>query len=505
MKTARFVADTSFTVGEVDPRLFGGFIEHLGRAIYGGIYEPDHPTADDKGFRGDVLDIVRRLGTPIVRYPGGNFVSGYNWEDGVGPVNQRPARLDLAWKTTEPNLFGTNEFVDWARAAGSEVMMAVNLGTRGIEAASNLVEYCNHPGGSYWSDLRAAHGYGDPHGIRSWCLGNEMDGPWQIGQKTAVEYGRLASEAAKAMRLVDPDIDLVACGSSYPGMPTFPAWEETVLDHLYDQVDFISLHIYLRDQGNLGEFLAQPVEMERYIQTVVAACDLARAKKRSNKTLMLSFDEWNVWYHARARDAAIMRESPWQIAPPLTEESYNLADAVVLGLMIITLLRHADRVRIACIAQLVNALSPIMTVTGGPVWLQSTFFPFLHASQFARGTSLILVGDAPQLQSSPYGNVPALELAATFDSDRQEGVVFAVNRSLDEPMVVNLHTRGFEGMRLVEQIELTGPDPWAANSPDQPNQVFPSNATTASWDGTTLEAPLAPLSWSVFRFSEIGN
>ncbi len=292
METARVVIDKDFRVGEVDPRLYGSFIEHLGRAVYGGIYEPDHPTADEMGFRQDVMDLVRELGTPFIRYPGGNFLSGYDWKDGVGPVAERPRRLDLAWRSLEPNAVGTNEFAAWAKRAGAEINMAVNLGTAGIDEARQLVEYCNHPGGSYWSDLRRAHGVPEPHAFRTWCLGNEMDGPWQIGHKTADEYGRLAHETAKAMRWVDPTIELVACGSSNPQMPTYPQWEATVLDHLYDDVEYLSLHIYLRKSGDdSASFLAQSLLMDDQIRTVIATADFVKAKKRSPKTMFLSFDE----------------------------------------------------------------------------------------------------------------------------------------------------------------------------------------------------------------------
>jgi alpha-N-arabinofuranosidase len=308
VQPARIVADRDFRVGDVDPRLFGAFLEHLGRAIYGGIYEPGHPTADEHGFRQDVLELVRPLNVPVIRYPGGNFVSGYNWEDGVGPVAQRPRRLELAWKSIETNAVGTNEFVAWAKRAGSEVILAVNLGTRGIDAARNLVEYCNHPGGTYWSDLRIEHGVREPHRIKTWCLGNEMDGPWQMGQKTAEEYGRIAYESAKVMRLVDPTIELVLCGSSHPRMATYPQWEVTALEHAYELVDYISLHTYYRLSGDdLGTFLAQNLEMDEYIRTVIAACDYVQAKKRTKRRVDLSFDEWNVWYHSRARDQEIYR------------------------------------------------------------------------------------------------------------------------------------------------------------------------------------------------------
>ena len=408
MQTAHIVVDRDFRVGEVDPRLYGAFIEHLGRAVYGGIYEPGHPTADESGFRGDVLEMVRELGVPFVRYPGGNFVSGYDWRDGIGPVAERPRRLDLAWASTETNAVGVNEFAAWANRAGAEVNLAVNLGTGGIEDACQLVEYCNHPGGTYWSDLRRTHGVAGPHGIKVWCLGNEMDGQWQIGHKTADEYGRLACQTAQAMKWVDPRIELVACGSSHAKMPDFPQWEATVLDHVYDDVDYVSLHMYARKIGDdLGTFLAQSLAMEDQIRTVIAACDLVKAKKRSRKVVNLSFDEWNVWYHSRDHDRALLEDAPWQVAPPLCEERYTLEDALVVGCMLIALLKHAGRVKIACLAQLVNAIAPIMTQTGGGAWRQTIFFPFLHAARYGQGAALDL-----QVSSPCYANVGVRRRAA---------------------------------------------------------------------------------------------
>jgi alpha-N-arabinofuranosidase len=277
---AKIILDKDFRIGEIDKRIYGSFIEHLGRAVYGGIYEPGHATADDKGFRQDVLDLVRELNVPIVRYPGGNFVSGYNWEDGVGPVEKRPKRLELAWRTVETNEVGTNEFADWCKKAGAEVMMAVNLGTRGPDEARNLVEYCNHPKGTYYSDLRASHGYKDPHNIKVWCLGNEMDGPWQMCSKTADEYGRIACETAKMMKWVDPSLELVACGSSGRGMSTFAEWEATVLNHTYEYVDYVSLHTYVGNPNNdLGNYLAQSVGFDSFISSVISTCDYVKARK----------------------------------------------------------------------------------------------------------------------------------------------------------------------------------------------------------------------------------
>jgi len=503
VESARIVIDKDFRVGEVDPRLFGSFIEHLGRAVYGGIYEPDHPTADAQGFRRDVLDLVRELGVTLVRYPGGNFVSGYDWEDGVGPVAERPRRLDLAWRSTEPNLVGTNEFAAWARLAGAEVNLAVNLGTRGIDAARNLVEYCNHPGGSHWSDLRRSHGVTEPHGIRVWCLGNEMDATWQLGHKTADEYGRLACQTAIAMKWVDPSIELVACGSSHANMVTFPQWEATVLDHTYEYVDYLSLHTYYRKiDGDLATFLAQSLNMDAYIETVTAACDFIQAKKRSTKRMYLAFDEWNVWYHSRDFDREVMRERPWQVAPPLTEEAYTLEDALVVGCMLISLLKHADRVKIACIAQLVNAISPISTATGGGVWRQATYYPFLHASRYGRGTALHLQITSPHYVNATFDSVPLLEAVATLDEAEERVTVFAVNRGQEGPLPLEGNLRCFGDLRVEEHLVLEHQNPKAANTLDHPDEVVPHGDGDAAIDGGRLIATLPKLSWNVIRLAK---
>ena len=495
---ARLTLDREFTVGPIDPRMYGSFIEHIGRAVYGGIFEPGHPTADADGFRQDVIDLVRELGVPFIRYPGGNFVSGYDWQDGVGPVERRPRKKDLAWKVVEPNTVGVNEFVRWAGKAGAQVNMSVNLGTRGPDEARPLVEYCNHPPGSYWSDLRASHGITQPHGIRTWCLGNEMDGPWQICQKTAEEYGRAATEAAKVMKLVDPGIELVACGSSFPGMPTYPQWESTVLEHLYEHVEYVSLHCYYGNpEDDVANFLAKSLSMDEQIKTVIAACDLARAKKRSKKTLNLSFDEWNVWFHTLAADKAV---TPWTVAPPILEDVYTFEDALMVGCLMITLLKHADRVKIACLAQLVNAIAPIMTKTGGPAWRQTTFYPFLHASRFGRGMVLNPAVDSPRYDSKDFSGVPFLEAVAVNEEERGELTIFAVNRSPKEAMDLAGELRGFGPLSFVEHLVLENADPKAVNTAGS-EKVKPRAGGGAKIEGTRLEARLPALSWNVIRLS----
>lgn len=496
-KKVNIVLDSSYQIAEVDPRLYGSFIEHLGRAVYGGIYEPDHPTADKDGFRQDVMALVKELQVPIVRYPGGNFVSGYNWEDGVGPVADRPRRLELAWKTIETNEMGTNEFVKWAEAVGTKVMMAVNLGTRGIDAARNLVEYCNHPSGTYWSDQRVSHGYATPHNIKTWCLGNEMDGPWQIGHKTAHEYGRTALEAAKVMKWVDPSIELVAAGSSSSQMPTFPEWEATVLDHAYEYVDYVSVHRYYGNRdGDTANFLASSLDMDDFIKTVTSTCDYVKAKHRSKKVINLSFDEWNVWFHSNDADKKI---EPWSIAPPQLEDLYTMEDALVVGTMLITMLRHADRVKMACLAQLVNVIAPIMTTNGGAAWRQTIFYPYMHASIYGRGKVLNPVVHTPVFDTKDFTDVPVVESTAVWNEDADELTIFAVNRDTEDAVGLDCDVRSFEGYSVIEHIVLENEDMKARNSVDSPNAVRPHSNGNVEWVDGHLRGTLAKLSWNVVR------
>ncbi|MER5945225.1 alpha-N-arabinofuranosidase [Streptomyces sp. NPDC001904] len=499
MATARFTLDPAFTIGTVDPRLFGSFVEHLGRCVYTGIFEPGHPGADEAGLRTDVLDLVRELGVTAVRYPGGNFVSGYKWEDSVGPVEDRPRRLDLAWRTTEPNRFGLSEYIAFLRKVGAqaEPMMAVNLGTRGVAEAIELQEYANHPSGTALSDLRAEHGDKDPFGIRLWCLGNEMDGPWQTGHKTAEEYGRTAAETARAMRQIDKDVELVACGSSGQGMETFAAWESTVLQETYDLVDFISLHAYYEEHdGDRDSFLASAVDMESFIENVVATCDHVGARLKSKKRINLSFDEWNVWYMSRT-DAEVSALD-WPEAPRLLEDVYSVTDAVVLGSLLIALLRHADRVTVACLAQLVNVIAPIMTEPGGPAWRQTTFFPFAQASKHGRGEVLDVRVDSPTYDTERHGTADLLHATAVRAADGTV-TVFAVNRSQTNSLPLEVAVGGMRLTSVTEHSVLADADPDARNTLTDPERVAPHAAAGTVLADGVLTAELEPLSWNVIR------
>ena len=427
MKNAKIILDKDYIIGRIDPRLYGSFIEHLGRAVYGGIYEPGHPMADEQGFRRDVLEKVRDLGVSVVRYPGGNFVSGFNWEDSVGP--NRPKRLDLAWFTTESNAVGLHEFADWTRKADTELMYAINLGTRGPENARDIVEYANHPGGSKFSDMRIANGARDPFGIKLWCLGNEMDGPWQMGHKTALEYGRIANESAKMMKWVDPSIELVACGSSNTEMPTFGSWELTMLDECYDNIDYVSLHRYYGNPTNdtLG-FLARSMDLDDFIHTIIAVCDAVKGKKHSRKQINLSFDEWNVWYHSLEQDKEIWKREKWGPALPLLEDVYNFEDALLAGV-----------------------IAPIMTRNGGGCWAQTIYWPFYHASRYGRGTALKALVDSPVYGCADYDDVPLIDATATLGDDGSV-TVFCVNRDLTEDFLLDIDLRAFGDLQLKEHI-----------------------------------------------------
>ncbi|MDD3206531.1 MAG: alpha-N-arabinofuranosidase [Lachnospiraceae bacterium] len=501
-RKAKMIVDKSFQIAEIDKRVYGSFIEHLGRAVYTGIYQPGHVTADEEGFRKDVLELVKELEVPIIRYPGGNFVSNFFWEDSVGPKENRKKRLELAWRSLETNEFGLNEFAKWSEKAGSDIMMAVNLGTRGIADACNLLEYCNHESGSFYSDMRKEHGIEKPYKIKTWCLGNEMDGPWQIGHKTAKEYGRLAEETAKAMKLIDPSIELVSCGSSNVEMPTFPEWEATTLDADYDYVDYISLHNYYGNAENdTADFLAKTMDLENFLHTVIATCDYIKAKKRSKKTLNLSFDEWNVWFHSNAADDDIMTNHPWQVAPHLLEDLYTYEDAILVGLILITFLKHADRVKMACLAQLVNVIAPIMTEENGGAWKQTIFYPFMHASKYGRGVALQPVINTTKHDTKTHTDVTDIESVAVYNEEKEEVTIFAVNRNVEEEVFFEADMRGFEGMKVLEYSVLENDDKKAVNAITG-EKVTPKAKTDFTFQDGIFETNMKDCSWNVIRFGK---
>ncbi len=498
MNKAKMSIDRLNRISAIDNRIYGSFIEHLGRAVYNGIYEPEHPMANKKGFRKDVIQLVKELQVPIIRYPGGNFVSGFNWEDSVGPREQRPKRLDLAWFTTETNEVGMQEFDEWLQEVNSEMMLAVNLGTRGADAARNLVEYCNHREGSFWSDLRIRHGKKAPYGIKTWCLGNEMDGPWQMGHKTAYEYGRLANETAKMMRWVDPSIELVACGSSKMVMPTFADWEAMVLTEAYEEVDYLSLHNYWgNSDGDTESYLAGGILMDDFIKSVIAICDYVKAKKRSKKKINLSFDEWNVWYHTKESDKQIEH---WLQAPPRLEDIYNFEDALLVGGLLITLLKNSDRVKMACLAQLVNVIAPIMTEVGGKAWTQTIYYPFYYTSVYGRGEALKVNIEGPRFDCKQYTDVPMLDSVAVYNEEEETLALFVMNRSIKEDLEITCDLRGVKADRCIGNVALEGYDYKAANTAESPGCVVPAQKPTGILEAGSMHTVVSRSSWNMFRF-----
>jgi alpha-N-arabinofuranosidase len=498
MVTARLTLDPHFTVGVINRRIFGSFVEHLGRCVYDGIYEPGHPTADAEGFRTDVIELVKELGTTTVRYPGGNFVSGFKWEDSVGPRADRPRRLDLAWHSTETNEIGLHEFSSWLDKVDSELMLAINLGTRGVEEALDLLEYTNIRAGSSLSEQRIANGRTEPFGVQMWCLGNEMDGPWQLGHRNAEDYGKIASQTAKALRQLDERLELVVCGSSSAQMPTFGSWERTVLLHSYEDVDYISCHAYYEERGgDLTSFLASGVNMDHFIESVVATADSVKAELRSSKQINISFDEWNVWYIDRYQKVdRITDVEHWPVAPRLLEDIYSVADAVVFGSLLISLLKHADRVQSASLAQLVNVIAPIMTEPGGDSWRQTTFFPFAATSRLARGSVLEVKLESDTHSTKEYGTVSTVDAVATFDAETGHAAVFLVNRSETESATVTIDVANLGALDLLEASTLSDDDVYAANTLSDQNRVgLASNDTVSVVDGV-VTITLPPVSWS---------
>jgi alpha-N-arabinofuranosidase len=470
---ARVIADPARTLSTLDRRLFGSFVEHIGRCIYEGLYDPGSKLAGPDGFRQDVLAEVRQLGVPIIRYPGGNFVSGYNWLDGVGPKKDRPRVLNRASNSMESNQFGTNEFLAWCRAVGSEPLMAVNLGTGTPEKAADLVEYCNVDGGTRWSDLRRQHGLEKPYSIKYWCLGNEMDGPWQLGHMPAKEYGLKARDAALQMRTVDPSIKLIACGSSEVGMPTYLEWDRQTLEECYDDVDAISLHHYFGNGpetgGDSSKFMATNLMMDRQIEEITAVCDMVRGRRRSKKQLWLSFDEWNVWYRNNT-DADMNGQR--REAPHLVEEVYNLEDALVVGGLIISLLRHSNRVRLACLAQLVNDIAPLVT-NSQSVLRQTIYYPYAWALKYARGNVLDLAAESETYSVPEIGQVPYIDVAGTFEPESGSATLLILNRDLVKARELEVVWRESPPMRVGECQVMTGPDLKAYNSFEAPRRVVP--------------------------------
>jgi alpha-N-arabinofuranosidase len=462
---ARIAIDEERVIGRISPLLFGGFIEHMGRCVYQGIFDPGSALADEHGLRTDVLAALRELNPRIIRYPGGNFLSGYHWRDGVGPIAQRPRCRELAWQSIETNHFGTHEFITLCRMLGAEPMLGVNLGTGTIEEAGAYVEYCNAPAGTLEADRRVANGAPEPFGVRYWCLGNEMDGPWQIGHMDATAYAVKAREAAKLMKWHDPSIRLTLCGSSSSHMPTYPEWDRIALEICWEYVDYLSLHFYAGNRDDdTDSYLALARQFEDHLDALAGTLRYVKAKLRSRHDVYLSWDEWNVWYKDQTMQGG------WQEAPHLIEEVYNLEDALVVAQWLNVFLRRCDVLKMACLAQLVNVIAPILTRPDG-ILRQSIFYPFALFSRYASGDSLDLLVQAPTYATRMFGEQPLIDAAASYDAGQGKGAIFIVHRGRTEPLTLDLEWQGRAPYRVASIYQVSGSDPKAANTFDTPDVI----------------------------------
>ena len=506
MSKTKIFADRNLKIGDIDPNIYGSFLEHLGRAVYEGIYEPGHPAADKDGFREDVVSLIRELGVPLVRYPGGNFVSGYDWKDGIGKKSDRKVRLDLAWATIEPNEFGTDEFMKWCKKTGIHPMLAFNMGTGTPRDALELFEYCNYPSGTYYSDLRRKNASEQPYGVKYWCIGNEMDGDWQICGTTADDYGRKAVQTMRMIRKADAKrageegaVKLVVCGSSAVEMPTYPEWDRVVLEHTYDEADYISMHRYYEykesDKNPLEDFLGSADDMARFIETIRATIRYVRAKKRSRRDVYISFDEWNIWSQHKKRT-----EPNWIRAPHLIEDEYTFRDMLVFGGLLNTLLNNADIVKVACLAQLVNVIAPILTQKGGAAIRQTIFYPFRYASANGRGETIRSISTGGTFDSA-YGSANLINEAVTHNPEKREVCVFLCNYSQGAEEI-ELELRSFGDLKCSEFTVMESNDLTLSNTFARPDAVKPESREPVAVSGEgKAEFRVGPMSWNFLKFT----
>ncbi len=530
MKKARITVHPDYAIGEVSPRLFGAFLEPIGSMVNGSMFNPKHPTADSHGFRQDFITALREAGLPAVRLPGGNFVSAWQWKDSIGPVAQRKAHLDLAWFQYITNEVGHDEYLQWAEAVGAEPVYTVNLGTGTLQDAADCVEYTNHPGGSWWSDLRKKNGHAAPYNVRIWCLGNEMDGPWQVAsyERNPRNYGILAHETSKAMKFVDPRIETVACVSSSPFLNHYPDWDLQALTECYETVDYISLHHYHSAPPDLPKaLLAGYLAFEDYIRTEIALCDYLRTKLRVKKTMMLSLDEYASFFRPRGEaqlgkggrqnaasflnlnpDRTYVRHDPddWstrRMPPSANEMALTLAEASIL----LVLLRHADRIKIGCAT---GGLGSLCHTDREHVWKGAAFYPRIDMHRVAGGTSLQCSVtcdkyDVPGYaiddmnQYGGFEGVETVQAAAVLHPETGELTVFALNADPEEDQLLSLNMNGFANLSFTEHTELYAPSSQARNSFEHPDVICPSSCTETSLDGSILTAKLRKSSWNVFR------
>ena len=536
MKKAAVTVHPDYVIGDIDERLYSGYLEPIGHWVYGGAWNPEHPSADEMGFRRDVIDGIREMGMPAVRLPGGNFISGWDWKDSIGPVSERKARLDLAWRQIEPNTVGHDEYLEWSKRAGVEPLYTLNLGTADIDSAISCVEYTNHPGGTYWSDLRRKNGYNDPHGVKTWCLGNEMDGPWQISsfEKDPAGYGIKAHEISKAIKWVDPTIKTVVSGTCTPLTRTYPEWDVQVLEKCYDTVDYLSLHYYhVAPEGDINSYLCASTVIEDFLKTVISACDYVKAKIKSPNKMMISFDEYGSSFAPQSRVVtgrpgylpltSIMEFSephlnrPFRVndpaeTKPLERAGNEMLRALTLASILLALVRNADRVKIGCMT---GAIGAALAYDRDNVWKTAVYHPLFQLNKLGRGKSILPAITSPTydvegynlndfLQMKDYADVSEIEAACVHSEENGEVTVFLINRGR-EPIEVELDVRGFEGYEYSQHLEMFDDTLCAKNSFDDQNIICPVNNHETKVLGGKVQLTANGLSWNVIRLIKSGG
>ena len=489
MQKAKLSFSGREVISQVDRRLPGQFIEVHRDCIYGGIYQPGHPLSDEKGFRKDLIQELKTLGVPTVRIPGGNYCSNYHWKYGVGPREQRPVRLEMAWHGLDTNEVGTDEYLYWTEACGMEPALTTNLGTGTAEEAADWVEYCNVEKGTLYSDLRIKNGHAAPYKVKTWYVGNEMDGSWQIGFLDPKEYGRKARHACDMMRWVDPNLELIVCGSSTPLSAQRMEWDRIVLEETYDVADYLSIHNYYPYPGDdkRNEYLASFKKMGDFIDEIVAACDYVKYHKRSKKTMMIAFDEWAVQCETRQRPE---------------EHRYHpgLIDVLAVGGILCTLLNHADRVKIGGQTMLVNALSVLYTTPTGII--RSGYYPLIkQVIDYGQGVALAPTLSSPELPCETAQDVPMLYSAAVYNQDKREVAIFAVNNG-EEDLEVSLGLHDLGKADLVEHtvIKGDGVDYDTPNTMEAPDRLMPKPQDSRGQFAKDGTVHFAPRSWNFLRF-----
>ena len=497
MKKAVLYLHPEFTVGEISPFMYGGFLENIGRCIYGGIYDPEHPSADEDGFRSDVLDAVQGMNYTAMRFPGGNAVSCYRWEDSVGPKEQRPVRLNVAFHSLENHHFGLDEYMRWCRKINAAPMLTINLASRGIDDAKNLVEYCNFPQGTQWSDWRRVHGVEEPYNVPIWFLGNELSGRWQMPGREAADYGYIARECGKMIRAISPESEIAVCGPCGRFEIGAPEdWLYKVLCKAYNVTDYLSIHCYLRNRITAEAFSSELEETDEYLNNVIAGCDYAMARTWNNRKLKISVDEWGVW---RGMGLELRNGANWAFDDPKIEDDYTASDAVLAGGLLITLLRHADRVKLSCISEAVNSIAPIRTGSNGKVWKQTTYYPFALTALHGHGTVLQDKLYSDDFISSDNRTLSAWYGVSICNREKNELIIIGLNRLMQEDLLLQADLSAFKVESVIEHQALFAEDPETVNS-ENAEKVYPVLCEHAVQKGQIWEFTLAPCSWNMIRF-----